>query len=201
MLSSLFSGFAVGLSLIVAIGAQNAFVLKQGLKQQYVFWICVICALSDSILILMGVAGFAQVIAHYPHVVMISKYLGVLFLLVYGAQHFYNAYRTQQTLSLDTDSPPSLKRMLMLCLAFTWLNPHVYLDTVILMGSISTQYTLYKWWFALGAVISSWFFFFSLGYGSKFLLAWFQNPKAWKVLDVIIGVIMWGIALSLLFNI
>ena len=201
MLSSLFSGFAVGLSLIVAIGAQNAFVLKQGLKQQYVFWICVICALSDSILILMGVAGFAQVIAHYPHVVMISKYLGALFLLVYGAQHFYNAYRTQQTLSLDTDSPPSLKRMLMLCLAFTWLNPHVYLDTVILMGSISTQYTLYKWWFALGAVISSWFFFFSLGYGSKFLLAWFQNPKAWKVLDVIIGVIMWGIALSLLFNI
>ena len=201
MLSSLFSGFAVGLSLIVAIGAQNAFVLKQGLKQQYVFWICVICALSDSILILMGVAGFAQVIAHYPHVVMISKYLGVLFLLVYGAQHFYNAYRTQQTISLDTDSPPSLKRMLMLCLAFTWLNPHVYLDTVILMGSISTQYTLYKWWFALGAAISSWLFFFSLGYGSKFLLAWFQNLKAWKVLDVVIGVIMWGIALSLLFNI
>ena len=201
MLSSLFSGFAVGLSLIVAIGAQNAFVLKQGLKQQYVFWICVICALSDSILILMGVAGFAQVIAHYPHVVMISKYLGALFLLVYGAQHFYSAYRMQQILSLDTDSPPSLKRMLMLCLAFTWLNPHVYLDTVILMGSISTQYKLYKWWFALGAVISSWFFFFSLGYGSKFLLAWFQNPKAWKVLDVIIGVIMWGIALSLLFTI
>lgn len=201
MLSSLFSGFAVGLSLIVAIGAQNAFVLKQGLKQQYVFWICVICALSDSILILMGVAGFAQVIAHYPHMVMISKYLGALFLLVYGAQHFYSAYRTQQTISLDTDSPSSLKRMLMLCLAFTWLNPHVYLDTVILMGSISTQYTLYKWWFALGAVISSWFFFFSLGYGSKFLLPWFQNPKAWKVLDVLIAMIMWGIAFSLLFNI
>ena len=160
MLSSLFSGFAVGLSLIVAIGAQNAFVLKQGLKQQYVFWICVICALSDSILILMGVAGFAQVIAHYPHVVMISKYLGVLFLLVYGAQHFYSAYRTQQTLSLDTDSPPSLKRMLMLCLAFTWLNPHVYLDTVILIGSISTQYRLGKEWFTLGAVLASWFFFF-----------------------------------------
>lgn len=200
MLNSLLSGFAIGLSLIVAIGAQNAFVLKQGLKQHYVFWICVICALSDSILILLGVAGFAQVIEHYPHVVVISKYLGALFLLIYGAQHFYSAYRIQQAISLNTDSPSSLQRIILLCLAFTWLNPHVYLDTVVLMGSIATQYALYKWWFALGAVISSWFFFFSLGYGAKLLLPWFQNPKAWKVLDVIIGMIMWGIALSLVLN-
>lgn len=201
MLNSLLSGFAIGLSLIVAIGAQNAFVLKQGLKQQHVLWICIICAFSDSILILLGVAGFAQVIEHYPHVVIVSKYLGALFLLSYGGQHFYSAYKKEQTISLDTDSPSNLQRMILLCLAFTWLNPHVYLDTVVLMGSISTQYALYKWWFALGAVISSWLFFFSLGYGAKLLLPWFQNPKAWKVLDILIGMIMWGIALSLLFNI
>lgn len=201
MLNSLFSGFAIGLSLIVAIGAQNAFVLKQGLKQHHVLWICVICAGSDSILILLGVAGFAQVIEHYPHVVVVSKYLGMLFLLIYGAKHFYSAYRTEQAISFDADSPSNLQRIVLLCLAFTWLNPHVYLDTVMLMGSISTQYAPYKWWFALGAVISSWLFFFSLGYGAKFLLPWFQNPKAWRALDMLIGVMMWGIALSLMFNI
>ncbi|AMW78438.1 amino acid transporter [Acinetobacter sp. TGL-Y2] len=201
MLNSLLSGFAIGLSLIVAIGAQNAFVLKQALKQHYILWICVICAGSDSILILLGVAGFAQVIEHYPHVVIVSKYLGTLFLLIYGAKHFYSAYRTEQAISLDADSPSSLQRIVLLCLAFTWLNPHVYLDTVVLMGSISSQYAPYKWWFALGAVISSWLFFFSLCYGAKFLLPWFQNPKAWRVLDILIGMMMWGIALSLVLNI
>lgn len=201
MLNSLSSGFAIGLSLIVAIGAQNAFVLKQGLKQHYVFWICVICALSDSILILMGIAGFARVIEYYPHVIVVSKYLGALFLLIYGAKHFYSAYRTEQAFTPDADSPSSLQNIVLMCLAFTWLNPHVYLDTVVLMGAISTQYALYKWCFALGAVISSWLFFFSLGYGAKLLLPCFQNASAWKLLDLLIGMIMWGIALSLLLNI
>ena len=121
--------------------------------------------------------------------------------MIYGAKHFYSAYRTEQAISLDADSPSNLQRIVLLCLAFTWLNPHVYLDTVVLMGSISTQYAPYKWWFALGAVISSWLFFFSLGYGAKFLLPWFQNPKAWRVLDILIGMMMWGIALSLVLNI
>lgn len=201
MWSSFISGFAIGLSLIVAIGAQNAFVLKQGLKQHYIFWICLICALSDSILIIMGVAGFTQIIEHYPNVVSVSKFLGALFLMIYGSQHFYSALRSQQSIELNPDSPVSLQRIILLCLAFTWLNPHVYLDTVVLMGSISTQYTLYKWWFATGAVISSWLFFFSLGYGAKFLLPCFQSPKAWKILDIIIGIIMWCIAFSLLLNV
>lgn len=200
MLSSFINGFAIGLSLIVAIGAQNAFVLKQGLRQHYIFWICVICALSDSLLIIMGVAGFAQIIEHSPDVVYVSKFLGALFLIIYGAQHFYSALRSQLKIELNPDSPVSLQRIILLCLAFTWLNPHVYLDTVVLMGSISTQYALHKWWFALGAVVSSWLFFFSLGYGAKFLLPWFQSPKAWKILDLIIGLIMWGIAFSLLIN-
>lgn len=195
------SGFLIGLSLIIAIGAQNAFILKQGLKQHYVFLICTICAFSDSLLILLGVAGFAQVIQNYPQVIEFSKYFGALFLMVYGAQHFYSAVKHQKSLSLKEAHPDRLLKVIALCLAFTWLNPHVYLDTVVLVGSISTQYDAYKWWFAFGAVCSSWLFFFSLGYATKFLIPFFQNAKAWKILDSVIGIIMWSIAISLLLSV
>lgn len=198
---AIFSGFLVGLGLIVAIGAQNAFVLKQGLKQQYVFWICLVCALSDSLLILLGVAGFAQVIQHFPKLVDISKYLGALFLLIYGAKHFYSAYAVTQSLVPAEHTPKNFLQIIGVCLAFTWLNPHVYLDTVVLVGSVSTQYGLYKWYFAFGAVCSSWLFFYALGYGAKFLLPRFQKPLSWKILDMVIGVMMWGIALSLLLSV
>ncbi len=195
------SGFLIGLSLIVAIGAQNAFILKQGLKQHYVFLICTICAFSDSLLIILGVAGFAQVIQHYPQVVEVSKYFGALFLIIYGAQHFYSAFKHQKSLSLTEAHPDHLLKVIALCLAFTWLNPHVYLDTVVLVGSISTQYDVNKWWFAFGAVCSSWLFFFSLGYATKFLIPFFQKAKAWKILDTVIGIIMWSIAISLLLSV
>lgn len=197
---AMLSGFAVGLSLIVAIGAQNAFVLKQGLKQRYVFWICLVCALSDSLLILLGVAGFAEVVERYPNLVHMSKLFGAVFLLTYGARHFYSAYKIQQSLLPTEHAPESFVQIILLCLAFTWLNPHVYLDTVILVGSISTQYSDHQWWFAFGAVCSSWLFFFSLGYGAKLLLPWFQKPISWKILDVLIGLMMWGIALSLIYS-
>lgn len=199
-LEAILTGFMVGLSLIVAIGAQNAFVLKQGLKQQYVFWICLVCAFSDSLLILLGVAGFAQVVEHYPNLVQISKYLGALFLLAYGAQHFYSAFKLTQSLLPTEQSPQSFMQVILLCLALTWLNPHVYLDTVVLVGSVSTQYSLYQWWFASGAVCASWLFFFSLGYGAKFLLPYFSKPISWKILDFFIGVVMWIIAFSLMYN-
>lgn len=200
-LNAIVSGFAVGLGLIIAIGAQNAFVLKQGLKQQYVFWICLVCAFSDSLLILLGVAGFAQVIAHFPKLVEVSKYLGALFLFIYGAKHFYSAYAVTQTLEPAEHTPQNFLQIILICLAFTWLNPHVYLDTVILVGSVSTQYDIYKWYFAFGAVCSSWLFFYSLGYCAKFLLPWFKKPLSWKVLDIVIAMMMWGIALSLVLSI
>lgn len=197
MLNSFVQGFLVSLSLIVAIGAQNAFVLKQGLKRQYVFWICVVCAISDSILISVGILGFSKVVTTHAHWVEWSKYLGALFLFIYGAQHFYQAYTSKQGLEDSSLSEVTFLNILGLCLALTWLNPHVYLDTVVLIGAISTNFAHTKLYFTLGAVCASWLFFFSLGYGARLLRPVFQDYRAWKVLDVMIGFVMWGIAWSL----
>ncbi len=196
-LSVFFKGFGIGSGLIVAIGAQNAFVLKQGLKQQYVFWLCFLCALSDSILIALGVLGFAELMTASPLLVTIAKYLGATFLLVYGAKAFYAAFKTTQTMQLESNHKQTLTQVLLTGLAFTWLNPHVYLDTIVLIGSVATQFED-KISFALGSIVASWIFFFSLGYGSRLLKPLFSNPKAWKVLDFLIGCMMWSIAVSLL---
>lgn len=198
MLHSYIQGLAVAFSLILAIGAQNAFVLKQGLKKQNVFWICVVCAASDSILILLGVIGFSKIVQTHPEIVDWAKYLGATFLLFYGAQHFYQSWKGSESLELSIKDESQLLKMVLICLALTWLNPHVYLDTVVLIGSISTQFQDTQLSFALGAVTASWLFFFSLGFGARFLLPIFQNAKSWKILDFIIGLVMWSIALSLL---
>ena len=198
MLTVVVKGFFASLGLIVAIGAQNAFVLKQGLKQEYIFWICLICAFSDSLLILAGVFGFGQIISMHSGWVQIAQYFGAAFLFIYGAQHFYDALVKQKKINLAGNNPANFTKIILICLAFTWLNPHVYLDTVILIGAISTQFSGYKLYFAIGAILASWLFFFSLGYAAKFLRPFFQNPKSWKVLDLCIGVIMWMIAFSLL---
>lgn len=198
MLYIYLQGLAVGLSLIIAIGAQNAFILKQGLKNQYVFWLCTICAASDSILILSGVFGFSQVIETYPAIVDGAKYFGAAFLLIYGAQHFIQAFNSSGSLVPSENTEKKLMPMIWICLALTWLNPHVYLDTVVLIGSISTQFESSAIYFAMGAITASWIFFFVLGYGARFLLPMFQNAQAWKILDFVIGLVMWAIAISLL---
>lgn len=198
MLQSYMQGLAVGFSLIIAIGAQNAFVLKQGLKKQHVFWVCVVCAASDSILILLGVLGFSKAIQTHPEFVDWAKYFGSTFLLIYGAQHFLQAFRTSTGLKPSEQNESKLMKMLLICLALTWLNPHVYLDTVVLIGSISTKFEATALYFAIGAVTASWLFFFSLGFGARFLLPVFQNQRAWQILDFIIALVMWGIAVSLL---
>lgn len=196
-LSVFMKGFGIGSGLIVAIGAQNAFVLKQGLKQQYVFWLCLLCALSDSILIALGVLGFAEIMTTSPLLITVAKYLGATFLLVYGAKAFYGAFKATQSMQLDSNHQQTLTQVLLTGLAFTWLNPHVYVDTIVLIGSVATQFED-KISFALGSIVASWVFFFSLGYGSRLLKPLFSNPKAWKVLDFLIGCMMWSIALSLL---
>ncbi len=194
------AGFSLGLSLILAIGSQNAFVLKQGLKRQYVLPVCIVCALSDSILIALGVAGFGVLVEQYPSIEMIARYGGALFLFVYGLLSFKTAFTVNHALDAQIKTPPSLTKTILLCLAFTWLNPHVYLDTVVLLGSISTQYQPNQLEFALGAIVASWVFFFSLGYGSRLLAPIFSKPKAWKILEVMIGVVMFSIALSLVLS-
>lgn len=200
MLSSYLQGFAIGFSLILAIGAQNAFVLKQGLKQQHIFWICLLCALSDATLIALGVFGLAALMQQFPMMITIARHAGAVFLMVYGAQHIKQALQANQSIQLDAQSEQSLWKILGICLALTWLNPHVYLDTVVLLGSISTQFAQMKLYFALGAISASFLFFFALGYGARLLLPVFKNPKAWQVLDVMIAVVMWSIALSLVFT-
>ena len=197
MLSTYVQGLAVGMSLIIAIGAQNAFVLKQGLKKQFVFWVCFVCALSDSILIVLGVSGFSKVLQHYPEIIQFSKWAGALFLFCYGFQHALRAFKSQQGLEASPIEKHHLVNIILLCLALTWLNPHVYLDTVILLGTIASRVTD-KLAFALGAVLSSFIFFFSLGYGARVLQPLFAKPLSWKILDILIGVVMWGIAASLL---
>ena len=200
MLHSYLQGFAIGLSLIVAIGAQNTFVLKQGLKKQAVFWVCFVCALSDSILVVLGITGFATVIQLYPELVGFAKWAGAVFLLWYGLQHVIQAFKSNQSLHAGSQNEIQLSKIIIVCLALTWLNPHVYLDTVVLIGSISTQFEQTKLYFTLGVITASWLFFFSLGYGARVLIPVFANPKAWKVLDVVIALIMWSIAISLIMT-
>lgn len=189
---------SLGLSLILAIGAQNAFILKQGLRREYVFVLCLICALSDAILITVGVFGFAALTKHLPAVEVAAKYAGVLFLGWYGAKSFWAALKSHAAMEVDDSTRPTRSQAILACLAFTWLNPHVYLDTLMLLGSISTQYPQEKNAFALGASLASFLFFFSLGYGARILTPIFRIPLAWRVLDFLIGCVMWGIALGLL---
>ncbi len=195
-MSGLIAGLTLGFSLIIAIGSQNAFVLKQGLKNEHVFIICFICALSDAILIILGIVGFSVVIATSPWVEPLARYGGAIFLIFYGANSFLTALKNE-SLSPSDVSANSLLKAVSICLAFTWLNPHVYLDTVVLIGSISSQYPNQKLEFAIGASLASFIFFFSLGYGAKFLLPIFKSQKSWKILDVSIGIIMWSIAFKL----
>ena len=198
MLDSVIQGFFVSLSLIVAIGAQNAFVLKQGLKKQHIFWICLVCAISDSILIAAGVFGFSKLVVSHREWLNWAKYLGAIFLVIYGAQHFYQAFQSKNSIEDSSTNETQLLKILSICLMLTWLNPHVYLDTVVLIGAISTNFSETKLYFAYGAILASWLFFFGLGYGARLLQPIFKNYRAWKVLDTLIGVVMWGIAIGLI---
>ena len=199
MLNTYLQGFAVSLSLIVAIGAQNAFVLKQGLKKQSVFWVCFACALSDSILIAFGVAGFSAVLQRYPEIIQFAKWGGAVFLLWYGFQHAVQAVKSQQFLLASQTEENRLAQIILLCLALTWLNPHVYLDTVVLLGSIGSQQADdLRPLFAAGAITASIVWFVVLGYGARLLVPLFSRPMAWRVLDALVALMLWGIAASLL---
>lgn len=198
-MSPFFAGFSLGLSLILAIGSQNAFVLKQGLKNQHVLIICAVCALSDALLISFGVAGFGAIVKQYPHIETAARYGGAIFLSVYALLSFKSAFTVHHGMGASQEDSTSLLKAVSICLAFTWLNPHVYLDTVVLLGSISTQYHPDQSLFAFGAITASFVFFFSLGYGARLLAPLIRKPKAWKVLEFLVGTIMLIIALSLVW--
>lgn len=191
------AGFSLGLSLILAIGSQNAFVLKQGLKNQHVLIICAVCAISDAILISAGVAGFGAIVTQFPQIETFARYGGALFLTVYAVLSFKSALTTSHAMDSHVASESSTLKAVLTCLAFTWLNPHVYLDTVVLLGSISTQYHPEQLMFAVGAISASFVFFFTLGFGARFLAPFFRSPRSWKILEVFVGIVMLVIAFSL----
>lgn len=194
-----FAGFTLSFGLILAIGAQNAFVLRQGLQREHVFAVCLAAALSDAILITVGISSFEAVSRLLPWVAPVFLYGGAAFLIWYGWQNFRAALRGGAGLQTSEGQSNSLKKTLLTCLALTWLNPHVYLDTVVFIGSISTDYDN-RIAFGVGAVLASFSFFFMLGYGARFLAPFFAKPAAWRVLDFGVALTMWVIAASLLLN-
>ncbi len=193
------TGFVTGFSLILAIGAQNAFVLRQGLLRAHVFWLCLLCALSDALLIAAGVIGFGAAVASFPALPRIMALGGAAFLAVYGAQRLLAAWRGDYVMALEGASA-GLWATLATGAAFTWLNPHVYLDTLGLVGAVSTRYhdLAAKSAFGSGAVLASFVFFFGLGYGARLLAPVMRSARAWRVLDLLIGLVMWTLAIRLL---
>ncbi|MGE4610632.1 MAG: LysE/ArgO family amino acid transporter [Paracoccaceae bacterium] len=195
------TGFLTSFALILAIGAQNALVLKHGILRQHVFWVCFTCAVSDAVLISAGVAGFGVIATQFPRLPNMMQIAGGIFLIFYGASRFYEAYKGNQ-LELANSAPTRLGPTILITLALTWLNPHVYLDTLGLLGAISTEFPSQtgKLAFGTGAVSASFVFFFSLGYGARFLAPMLRTPRAWKILDILIGALMWYLAYKLIFD-
>jgi len=198
MLTAILTGYGTAFTLILAIGAQNAFVLRQGLMRTHVFWVCLICAVSDALLIAAGVAGFGAVTERYPGLPQIMAYAGAVFLFVYGALRLRAAWRGGQMMTTGGEAPP-LRDAILVCLAFTWGNPHVYLDTLALIGAVSTGFEgQQKLAFGIAAAAASFTFFFGLGYGARLLAPFLRTERAWQILDAGIGMLMWVLAVSLL---
>ncbi|TDN91974.1 L-lysine exporter [Microbacterium sp. BK668] len=241
MISPVLAGFGLGLSLIVAIGAQNLFVLRQGIRRERVFLVAAICAVSDAVLIALGVSGVGFVLQAVPWLVEAVRWAGAAFLVVYGLLAAKRAWRpTGEVLDVgreasDQASAPSggaasaessarpardtpstttdaaarrgplvqtaartaVLPVVLTCLALTWLNPHVYLDTVFLLGTVANTHGDGRWLFAAGAMSASVVWFFGLAFGARYLSRWLSTPKAWRILDAVIAVVMIGLGVSL----
>jgi L-lysine exporter family protein LysE/ArgO len=199
VLHALVTGMLTGLSLIVVIGAQNAYVLRQGIRRSHVGLVVAICAVSDAVLILAGVVGIGAIVERAAWVIDVVTWFGVAFLVWYGIGSLRRA-RRPQTLGTAGQTVRLRRAVALQTLALTWLNPHVYLDTVILLGSIAqTHGPVDRWWFAAGASVGSVVWFSGLGLGATKLAPLLARPRAWQVVDLVIGVVMFIIAASLIW--
>jgi L-lysine exporter family protein LysE/ArgO len=199
LLPALF-GFLTGLSLIVAIGAQNAFVLRLGIegRNRVIAPVVAICALSDGLLILLGVLGIGAVIEAAPVALVVIRVIGSGFLIVYGLFAARRAIRPGALVATESPRGTPLRTAVTTALALTWLNPHVYLDTVLFLGSVANQQGFVtRWWWAGGAFVASCAWFASLGFGARLLRPVFARPSAWRVLDALIAVVMIALGLRL----
>ncbi|MGV1086497.1 MAG: L-lysine exporter [Mycobacterium sp.] len=190
-------GFTAGLSLIVAIGAQNAFVMRQGIRDEHVLPVVIVCAASDLVLIIAGVAGVGALVTSHPLLMTIARYGGAAFLIGYGLLAARRAIRPQ-VMTPSEAGPARLSAVLSTCLALTFLNPHVYLDTVVLLGTLANRQGEGRWLFAAGAAAASVVWFFGLGFGARRLAGVFARPGTWRVLDALIAAIMVALGFSLL---
>ncbi len=195
-MGALLAGLLTGLSLIVAIGAQNAYVLRMGLSRHHISLIVAICAASDIVLIVLGIAGIGSIIRSEPSALQVLRWVGVVYLSLFALRSFWRALRPEVLLPSES-LKPTRRAVVSTTLAFTFLNPHVYLDTVLLLGSIGNQYGHQRWLFALGASMSSLAWFSGLGYGARFASRLMSRPVTWRALDCVIGVVMLLIALRL----
>jgi L-lysine exporter family protein LysE/ArgO len=195
--SAAIEGFLLGAGLIIAIGAQNAFVLRQGLKREHVFAVATVCWLSDALLIALGVAGVGGLVKASPGVLTLVTIAGVAFLAAYGAIAFFRALRPGR-LEASASRRQGLGATLLTALALTFLNPHVYLDTVVLIGGLSARHQgAAAVAFAAGAALASAVWFYGLGFGARLLAPLLARPAAWRILDLGIAIVMWGIAIGL----
>jgi L-lysine exporter family protein LysE/ArgO len=194
---ALTTGLLTGLSLIIAIGAQNAYILRLGLSRQHVFIAALFCSLSDALLIVLGIAGLGALIQSLPILLEIFRYAGAAYLTWFGISAVRRVFKTETLESQGQNG--SLKKTLLTLAAITFLNPHVYLDTVILLGSIGNQFGDDRWLFAVGGATGSFMWFFGLSYGAKLLAKYVAKPIFWKILDSVIALVMFAIAGSLLF--
>ncbi|ORB30120.1 L-lysine exporter [Mycolicibacterium parafortuitum] len=193
------SGFATSIALIAAIGAQNAFVLRQGIRGEHVLPVVAVCTTADLLLIVAGIAGFGALIAAHPDIVTVTTIGGAAFLICYGLLAARRAVKPG-TLTPADAAPARLTAVLATCLALTFLNPHVYLDTVILLGALANEHQDSKWLFGVGAVTASAVWFTGLGFGAKRLRPWFAAPRTWRILDGVIAAVMIALGISLLLR-
>lgn len=200
ILFSLLKGFSASSGLIIAIGAQNAFVIRQGLRREHLLLTALMCSLIDAVLIVFGVVGFGYYISEYPLLIELTKYFAAVFLFIYGLIALRSAFKKNSLRSsVDECSAISLRRIIVSLLAFSLLNPHVYLDTVILLGSIASQQPVHEQkYFALGAIGASFAWFFSITFGAHLLAPFFQKENSWRIIDGLIAIIMWVIAFNIL---
>lgn len=200
MLSIFLTGVVTGFALIVAVGAQNAFVLRQGIRGERVVPVILVCMVSDVLAITVGVAGFGAVLERWPTVLPIAQIGGGLYLLAFGAQSAMRAWRPTG-LSADEGSTMTVRRAVLLTLALTWLNPHFYLDAILMLGTVANSFGDQRWWFCAGALTASAVWFPTLGFGARALRGVFARPSAWRVLDSGIAVVMGALGIGLLLQI
>jgi L-lysine exporter family protein LysE/ArgO len=191
------SGFATTMTLLAAIGAQNAFVLRQGIRREHVLPVVTLCTVSDLVLIMVGIAGFGALAAAHPDAIALIRLGGAAFLIGYGLLAFRRAF--MPTALTPTEAAPArLLGVLGTCLAMTFLNPHVYLDTVVLLGALANEHHDNRWLFGIGAASASAVWFASLGFGAQRFAGVFAKPAAWRALDLLIGVVMVALAIAVL---